>query len=270
MILIIMILICYLGNEQFNNINNINNTNNENIKFAIVIATFNRKNGKTPTYLKRAIESIIKQKYKNWDIILVGDKFEPEHIVIDIVNSYKNELVNNDNDNDNEIIYLNNQNVERDYIFNKYNLWKCAGATSMNMGLKYARENNYKYYCHLDDDDYWSDTHLLELAKVYNKYPNCIFCNTQSTYTGSFLPREKFDLYENNRMPLSENTIHSSISFRIDILGIYYTTGENMNKPADATILDEIKTFLENNKQYSSIYTPVLTCYHDIEGETMN
>lgn len=258
MILIIMILICYLGNEQFNNISN------ENIKFAIVMATFNRKNGKTPSYLKRAIDSIIKQQHENWDIILVGDKFEPEDIVIDIVNSYKNNL------DDNKIIYLNNQNVERDYIFNKVNLWKCAGATSMNMGLKYARENNYKYYCHLDDDDYWSDTHLLELAKIYSNYPNCIFSNTQSTYINSFLPRQKFDLYENNRMPLSENTIHSSISFRIDILGTYYTSSENMSKPADAMILDEIKQFLENNKQYSSIYIPVLTCYHDIEGETMN
>ena len=257
LVLISIILIYYLCSEQFINSEN-------DIKFAIVMATFNRKNGKTPTYLKRAIESIIKQKHKHWDIILVGDKFEPEHIVTDIVNSYKNDL------GDNKIIYLNNQKVERDYIFNKYNLWKCAGATSMNMGLKYARENNYKYYCHLDDDDYWSDTHLLELAKIYNNYPNCIFSNTQSTYTNSFLPREKFDLYENNRMPLSENTIHSSISFRIDILGTYYTTGENMNKPADAMILDEIKTFLENNKQYSSIYIPVLTCYHDIEGETMN
>lgn len=259
MILIIMILICYVSNEQFNNSNDINS-----IKFAIVMATFNRKNGKTPSYLKRAIECIINQKHKNWDIILVGDKFEPEHIVIDIVNSYKNNL------GDNKIIYLNNQIVERDYIFDKYNLWKCAGARSMNMGLKYARENNYKYYCHLDDDDYWSDTHLLELAKIYNNYPNCIFSNTQSTYTNSFLPKENFDLYENNRMPLAENTIHSSISFRIDILDSYYTTGENMNKPADAMILDEIKEFLENNKQYSSIYIPVLTCYHDIEGETMN
>ena len=235
-----------------------------NIKFAIIIPTFNRSNGKTISYLKRSLNSIIKQKHKYWDIILVGDKFEPENLIIELVNSYQSNL------NNNKIIYINNPKVERDYIKNKNILWSCAGATSVNIGLKYARENNYKYYCHLDDDDYWSDTHLLHIAKTYNKYQNCIFANTQSTYNNSFLPKETFTLYENNRLPLSENTIHSSISFRIDILPFYYTTTFEdipLTKPSDALLLDEIKKFLENNKEYSSIYIPVLTCYHDIEGE---
>ena len=58
----------------------------------------------------------------------------------------------------------------------------------MNTGLMYARDNGYKYYCHLDDDDYWLSNHLFELNKVYSKYPNCVFANTQSTYKDGFLP----------------------------------------------------------------------------------
>ncbi len=264
-IIIIIILIYLLFNLYYDEFNNMYFEDIPNIKFAIIIPTFNRLNGKTLSYLKRSLDSIIKQKHKYWDIILVGDKFEPESLIIELVNSYQSNL------NDiNKIIYINNPKVERDYIKNKEVLWSCAGATSVNIGLKYARENKYKYYCHLDDDDYWSDTHLLHIAKTYNKYQNCIFANTQSTYNNSFLPKETFTLYENNRLPLSENTIHSSISFRIDILPFYYTTTFEdipLTKPSDALLLDEIKKFLENNKEYTSIYIPVLTCYHDIEGE---
>jgi len=234
------------------------------IRFAIIIPTFNRKSGKTLGYLKRSLDCIINQKYKDWDIILVGDKFEPENIIIDLVNNYQNKLI------DNKIIYINNPKVERDYIKNRHILWTCAGATSVNIGLKYARDNNYKYYCHLDDDDYWTDTHLLVLAEVYKKYENCIFANTKSTYVNSFLPFEEYLLFENNRLPLPGRTIHSSISFRIDILPFYYkTTFEDkpLEGPSDALLLDDIKRFLEDNKKYSSIYIPTLTCYHDIEGE---
>jgi glycosyltransferase involved in cell wall biosynthesis len=236
-----------------------------NIKFAIVIPTFYRNNGKTIPYLKRSIESIISQEHKYWDIILVGDKFEPEQILLNFINEYNYKLPKN-----NKIIYLNNPNVERDYITNKHKLWLCAGATSVNMGLKYCRENNYKYYCHLDDDDYWSPKHLLYLAKIYNKYPNCIFANTQSSYLHFALPEEIMEIYENNRLPISKKTIHSSISFRTDIIPFDYDTSLNENgidEPSDSLLLDKIKNFLINNKNYSSIYIPSLTCYHDVEGE---
>jgi hypothetical protein len=66
-------------------------------------------------------------------------------------------------------------------------------------------------------------------------------------------------------------TIHSSFSFRIDILPFYYKTALDevgIDEPSDANMLQQIKTFIENNKQYSSIYISELTCYHDIEGET--
>jgi hypothetical protein len=138
------------------------------------------------------------------------------------------------------------------------------------MGLKYCREKNYKYYCHLDDDDYWSSNHLLYLAKIYNKFPNCIFANTQSTYLDSRLPNESVEIFENNRQPISKKTIHSSISFRIDIIPFYYDTSLSENgidEPSDSLLLDKIKNFLINNKNYSSIYISALTCYHDVEGE---
>ena len=259
-IIIFLIIISLL---YFISIKKENLSNEVDIKFAIVIATFNRSNGKTIPYLTRSIESIIQQEYTNWDIILVGDKFKPEHIVLDFIDEYKNKT-------NNKIIYLQNLKPERDYIHDKSKLWNCAGATSINLGLKYARNNNYKYYCHLDDDDYWTPNHLTFLYNVYSSYPNCIFANTKSTYVGSYLPEEKIEIYENNKLPTGGGMIHSAISFRIDIIPYYYDTAFNENDilgASDFLMLEKIKKYILENKKYSSVYISELTCYHDIEGE---
>ena len=235
-------------------------------KYCIVMATYCRKNGKTPMYLKKSIESIINQSYNNWDLIIVGDKYEPENELLEIIANFKSNLT------DNKIIYINNNKVEREYIKERWNLWGCAGANSINTGLKYARDNGYKYYCHLDDDDYWLSNHLFELDKVYSKYPNCVFANTQSTYKDGFLPihNEVNEIYPNNRMPLSTKTIHSSFSFRMDIIPFYYFTqfeSIGIFVASDANMLDNIYRFIRENPQYCSIYIPVLTCHHDFEAE---
>ncbi len=242
----------------------IENTNQ--VKFCIIMATYCRKNGKTPFYLKKSIQSVINQVHKNWDIIIVGDKYEPEEEIINIISDFRSKLINN------KIIYLKNNVVERDFIKDRWNLWCCAGANSMNLGLKYARDNGYKYYCHLDDDDYWLQNHLSELDKVYSKYENCVFANTQSTYKNGVLPlnNEVNEIYPNNRMPLGKQTIHSSFSFRIDIIPFnYFTQFEPVGifLASDANMLDNIHNFIKNNSNYCSIYVPVLTCHHDFEAE---
>jgi glycosyltransferase involved in cell wall biosynthesis len=235
-------------------------------RFAIVMATFHRSNGNTPTYLKRSIESVINQTSKNWDLIIVGDKYEPIEELEQIVSEYKNKLT------DNKIIVLHNMMPERDFLKDRNKLYSCAGARSMNMGLNWARENNYTYYCHLDDDDFWSKEHLEKLAIAYNKFPNCVFANTKSTYFNHTLPgpNEDCDIFPNNRMPLACKTIHSSFSFNCKIIPFDYFTSFDETDffwYSDAIMLTKIKDFIEKNPSYCSIYIPTLTCYHDFEGE---
>ncbi len=248
----------------------IKEVNTPDIKFIIIMATYNRKNGKTPNYLNKSLDSILSQSYINWDLIIIGDKYKDEHELLEIIDNYKLNLLNKGLANN--IIYINNQIVERDVITNKDALWKCAGANSMNKGLEYARENNYKYYCHLDDDDEWTTEHLHELYDVYTKYPNCIFTNTKSTYISTYLPNIQMDIYENNMLPTPGGMTHSSISFRIDIIPYNYLTIFNTEisyDSSDSYMLFSIKEFLLANKQYCSIYIPVLTCNHDIQSESM-
>jgi len=234
--------------------------------FGIVMATYFRNNNKTKKYLRRSIPSILKQTFSDWVLIIVGDKYEPEEELLGIIELFKQRTSN-------KIIYLKNTNVERDFIKNKKNLWNVAGATSVNMGLNYLRENNIKYYCHLDDDDYWSNKHLWALNEIYSKYENCIFANTQSTHSKrTYLPKSNnIIINENNIVPEAGTIIHSSYSFRCDIIKLdYYTTFDDNAYfyPSDGIMLNNIRQFLSENKQYCSIYNPVLTCYHNIQRES--
>jgi glycosyltransferase involved in cell wall biosynthesis len=241
-------------------------------EYVIVISTYNRSNGKTPQYLEKSLNSILNQSFKNWDLILIGDKYEPVNELITIVDKFKNLLV--DNHLTNKVILLYNHSPERDYIKNKVKLWYCAGAGSMNMGLDYARKNNYKYYLHLDDDDCWNPNHIEEIHRIYSEYKNCIFVNTKSTYRSSstYLPAVNMAIYQNNLLPKSGSMIHSSFSFRLDVIDFNYKTSINENDitgPADGLMLNAINAFIQKNTQYCSIYNSTLTCRHDIEGESM-
>ncbi|MCJ7812459.1 hypothetical protein MUP95_03960, partial [bacterium] len=43
---------------------------------AIVIATYERPDGKTPYYLKRALNSIALQRYKDYHVFVIGDNYK--------------------------------------------------------------------------------------------------------------------------------------------------------------------------------------------------
>lgn len=238
-------------------------------KYVIVMATYKRQNGKTHEYLNNSLDSIYEQKCEDWDLIVVGDKYHPYEELEQIVDNFKTKLITNNKKN--QIILINNQEVERDYIKNKRLLWNCAGANSMNKGLAFARNKGYKYYLHLDDDDLWYPNHIENINKVYEQYENCIFVNTLSTYINGFLPLEKVDIYPNNLLPKPCGMIHSSYSFRIDIMPFYYFTTFNereIKTPSDAYMLQNIREFIVKNKEYCSIYIPILSCRHDIECES--
>jgi len=236
------------------------------MRFAIVIATYHRPNGKTLGYIKRAIESVNKQTYKEWDLILVGDKYEPIEELYEI-----GKMVNTTNGN--KVFILENKITERDYIFNGHLRWFIAGATSMNLGLNEARKMGYTHYCHLDDDDEWGAEHLANFNDVFTNYPKCIFAYSKSTYINHCpLPREHVaSIHDNNLMVRGGNVIHSAVCFRIDVLKCdYYTTFDpsKIYGPSDFIMWNGISDFIHGNiDKYSCIHIPKITCFKYTEEE---
>lgn len=235
-----------------------------NEKPVIIIATYNRPNGSTKNYLKRSIDSILNQTYENWTIIVVGDSYDNPEELDELIMSYRKQTKN-------EIVLLHNYISERHYLQNPRYRWAVAGTVAMNMGLLYARQNGYKYYFHLDDDDFWEPNHIQCIMEVYHKYPMCVFANTKSSCIDDFLPNDIPDTIEikpNNRIANGADTIHSSFSFRIDVIPYNYITNFYDNDkigPGDYLMIASIRDFVESHTEYCEIYVPVFTCHHDQE-----
>ena len=246
----------------------------DDYKFGIVMATYNRKNGKTLSYLKKSINSIMAQTYKNYSIIIVIDKEDDIFVsnVMKVVNELKEMYQNN-----NHVKIISNDKTERDHIIDvNISLWICAGANSINSGLHYLRNNGYKYYAHLDDDDSWKEDHLYECYKIYKQYKSCIFTCSKTKYINDkFLPIMLEKYYSNfiscnNYVQFAEDTSHSSLTFRIDILKeFYYNTIflennyflKNIYFPSDLLMCLNITDFCIKNN-YTCIYIPKYTCDH--------
>ena len=102
---------------------------------SVVIPTYNR-----PELLKKAIQSVINQTYKNFEIIIVDDS------------SIKNNEKIIKNFNKKNIIYIKNKTRK-------------GGGHSRNIGIKKAKG---EYIAFLDDDDEWIPEKLEKQLKAYN------------------------------------------------------------------------------------------------------
>ncbi len=255
-------------------------TTPQEVRFAIVVATYCRSNGKTLPYLERCLNSVLSQTHTHWDLFLISDKYEPEEELLAFLKDVGKNMTKNG------LFYLNNLVVERDVIKDDPNqLWCCAGANSMNIGLALARRKGYKYYAHLDDDDYWTPDHLEEIAKIYAAYPRCVFVCTKAAVDDAkkTLPitvPDTPEVFENNILPTPCSMVHSAFSFRMDVVPFYYRTnlnpvfhvlsGEAPIQAADGNMLHNIRLFVQNSDGvHTAIYVPKLTCYHDIEREEL-
>ena len=101
--------------------------------FSVIIPTYNREK-----VIKRAIDSILNQTFRNFELIIVddGSKDMTERIVKDY--------------SDERIVYLYKENGGQN--------------SALNLGLEHVR-GTYVAFC--DSDDEWFPT---KLEKVYNKY----------------------------------------------------------------------------------------------------
>jgi glycosyltransferase involved in cell wall biosynthesis len=115
------------------------------MKIAIVIPTYYRKDGNTSKYLTRALDSVFNQTYQNFKIFLMGDKYENEIEVLEILKKY-----------DGKKIFFTNllEAKERDNYLIPRAIWLYGGVNATNIGIEMALNEGYEYICHLDHDDW--------------------------------------------------------------------------------------------------------------------
>jgi teichuronic acid biosynthesis glycosyltransferase TuaG len=146
----------------------------ENNLVSIVIPTHNRS-----SFISRALSSVLKQTYRNWEAIIILD---------------------NCTDNTQEILsnYMHDKRVRMIHLKKKV-----GAAEARNVGMKTAKGG---YISFLDDDDEWHPQKLAKQVEVFQKGMkvcivgcNCQFTTKYGTYKSSFAKKVNFDtmLYRN-------------------------------------------------------------------------
>jgi glycosyltransferase involved in cell wall biosynthesis len=230
------------------------------MKFGIVIPTYYRKDKTTKFYLTRALNSVLNQKYKNFKIYLIGDRYEDEEEINELVSKYESEN-----------FYFENLKVakERDFYTNKYAVWSYGGVNATNYGIDISLSEGNEYICHLDHDDYWSETHLETIKNCIDITGSDWVC-TKSIYVDNrILPVSLSTEKYINFLPKPESLIHSSVCMNFKKIPLKYRdlfaeTGK-IGLPTDAELWYRSGKYIIENNLKSTLINEI-TCYHIEEG----
>lgn len=235
-------------------------------KFGIVMTTYMREDGSTFESIKKSIDSISKQTYKNWKLFLIGDNYinkKEFEIISKLLPEEKITAIN--------LPFA----AERDSgKFTGKALWCSAGANASNVGIEKSLVEGYNIHCHLDDDDEWLPYHLEMLNFGYTNFPESVFVYTNAFYTDRnkrsiLFPTERVHemLTYNNLPPRPEKLIHSTASWKLDKIPFRHenTIQQGRIFPGDAHMWERINIFCRRNN-LKTLYIPITTVMKYSEG----
>ena len=232
------------------------------MKLGIVIATYQRKDGTTPFFLQKALDSIFSQTYQNFKIFLIGDKYEDNEEFVNIISKYPQDKIYYEN-----LPYAK----ERDSYTDKWVLWSYGGITAMNFGIEKALEEGYDFICHLDHDDWWLPNHLEVINDCINK-TNADWICTKSIYLN---PNKTMPVINGKInefiefLPSYSKLIHSSVCMNFKKIPLKYRDifeeTQKLGLPADGDLWERTREYIISNN-LKSICINKLTCHHDEEG----
>lgn len=138
-----------------NKYNSSHNISGEDVLVSVIMPVYN-----TARYLDRAIGSVLKQNYSNWELICIDDKSEDDSLAI--LRKYE-------------------ANPRIKVIANDVN---CGQGMARNVGIFHATG---KFLCFLDSDDYFSENFLGEMLSICIEHDSDIaICNMRYGIEGSF------------------------------------------------------------------------------------
>lgn len=144
---------------------------------SIILPTYNGKS----EWLSEAIDSVLGQTYKNWELIIINDA--------------------STNDIEKTILQFVEKDQRIKYIKNEQNIKQAA---SRNKWIKQAQG---KYIAFIDDDDIWSDSQKLEKQVTFlENNPDHGLCGT-STIT---VDQNKKEFYR-TKIRVSDKEIRNTI-----------------------------------------------------------
>jgi glycosyltransferase involved in cell wall biosynthesis len=235
--------------------------------FGIVIPTYRREDGKTPFYLKRALDSVFNQTYKDFKVFLIGDCYDDLEELKAIISEYPKDQ-----------IYFKNLDhaIEREkYKNNKMVLWTCGGTNASNFGISKLQEEGLKLVCLLDHDDYWEPNHLEVINNVIEKeHPAwvCTKSNIGNLRPGTkYLPEVETDKEYIDFLPLAKHVIKSSTCWNLEdiatrIRNVFEETGQPF--PGDADLWERMAWHIPHFGLKSFMINKI-TCIHDAERYTL-
>jgi glycosyltransferase involved in cell wall biosynthesis len=261
---------------------NLTNKIDNNIKFGIVLPTYKiskdyKANSGRADYVTTVdvitdtINSIKSQTYKNWILYVIGDAYEGDKEIKDLLSS----MLNSE-----QYKYHNlSKPGERDSDMSSEELRFTGGTAATNKGINMCHSDGIEYIARIDHDDKWKPKHLELLAKAYTQHPNLAFVFTQgrkkvdagnSSKKYMMFPNEKPTLDIDNKGYVSGSTAHSSVSWCPKLTGKFNYRNPNDQKntepkntktlPGDIDMFKRMmKTIKEKGHHY--MYIPQMTTY---------
>jgi hypothetical protein len=256
--ILLVINIIYLFHLGYSGISNatILETMNDPL-FIIIMASYPRKSGKSPYYIKKAVTSILGQSYSNWKLYVTGDNYENESEFRSLFNRIPSSKL---------FLYNLPEPGERNNLTGM-ELWESGGVAAMNNAIERAEQhhNSCRRMCKIfftnhDDDDIWSTEHLNELLSIFTRFPSVVFTWTKGYYCGGgggpfpvrLVPENKVNNWSEQ---FGGSVLHSAWAWNMSVFRGFRYRGHwdfppnyNGTKIADADLFEMIRAHIQANK----------------------
>jgi hypothetical protein len=229
-------------------------------KFAIVIPTYQRADGRSPMLVNRALQSILEQSHKDFKVYLIGDKYENKKEFAKFGVGFNKENFYS--------INLPESGERHRYENNKRLLWFYGGIMASNYGINLALEEGLTYICRLDHDDYWKSSHLKNFDDLIKKN-NADWMCTRAVNLNTTLPSTEESKKYISFLPHRGGLIQSATCInqkKIPLLSRdYFKETGKVGIPGDADLWERMSAYIKKNKLKSFLINDV-SCIHDEEG----
>lgn len=233
------------------------------MKIAVTIATYKRSDGKTPFYLKRCLDSVFSQSFRDFKVFLAGDMYDDVREWERLITPYEGSRFYSVN--------FPTPGEREKYKNDKRALWCTGGTKACNKVIDVALDQEYEYVCHLDHDDYWAVDHLRHINNCIETLGADWVC-TRSTYGKGtvVLPQGVYEQRMVPFLPVPGGVINSATCYNyktIPLRGEDTVETRGIAIPADADLWDRMRKYMEENGKKGYLVN-LVTCFHAEEGYT--